>query len=185
MTDGKPHRIIQDILEAHGASSERPWQPHERNYSGNRVGVLQQDQWTILHVCSGIAETTTSLRDNEAWDLALRLSPALAERLEYLFVQMKKAQSALHQFTWADSLSPILRKLADERDCGGSCEYSGGAHQCPLMEREEACAYIEADELRQFADALEYAAELRTTRYETSGESESHPSISIAPAGQA
>jgi hypothetical protein len=78
---------------------------------------------------------------------------------------MKKAQHALHQFTWADCLAPLLRKIADEWDCDSSqCEFASsdmGGLFCPCMEDERGCKAVEADELRQFADALEIAAALR------------------------
>jgi hypothetical protein len=153
------------------AVAERPWQPHERNYSGNRVGVWFSDEWTILNVCSGGAETTTSIRDHEAWDLASRLSPKLVERMEFLFDKMKEAQNALHQFTWADTIAPLLRKVADDWDCeSATCEFAWsdmGGLACQHMESEKGCRAVEADELRQFANALEVAADLRAASCDT------------------
>jgi hypothetical protein len=153
-------------------SPERPWQPWERNFSGGRIGVQEQqgpdENWMILHVESGIGKTTTSLRHHEAWDLALMLSPQVKERLEYLHREMRKAQDALHQFTWADTLSPLLRKVADEWDCDSSqCEFASsdmGSLSCPHIESERGCLAVEADELRQFADALEVAATIRSEK---------------------
>lgn len=153
-------RTAADEMEA------RPWQPHERNYSGGRFGVWHDADWTMLRVEAGVADATASIRKHEAWDLATRLSPALVERLKYLFDEMKKAQHALHQFTWADTLSPLLRKIADDWDCDSSqCEFASsdmGGLSCPHIESERGCRAVEADELRQFADALEVAAALRT-----------------------
>jgi hypothetical protein len=145
--------------------AERPWQPHERNYSGGRFGIWHDGEWTMLRVEAGVADATASIRHHEAWDMAARLSPRLVERMEYLFAEMKKAQAALHQFTWADTLSPLLRKIADDWDCDSSqCEFASsdmGSLSCPCMEDERGCKAVEADELRQFADALEVAAALR------------------------
>ena len=137
---------------------ERAWESYERNYSGGRFGVWHNDNFTMLRVEAGIGDVTASIRDHEAWDLALRLSPKVAERLDYLFTEMKKAQDALHQFTWADALSPALRKIADDWDCGADCERAGSS-MC--HERDEGCRFVEAYELRQFADALEYSAKAR------------------------
>ena len=147
------------------AKPDRAWAPHERNYSGGRFGVWHDDEWTMLRVEAGIADATASITKGEAADLAKRLSPALVERLDYLFAEMKKAQNALHQFTWADTLSPLLRKIAEDWDCDSSqCEFASGdmgGLSCPCMDDERGCRAVEADELRQFADALEVAAALR------------------------
>jgi hypothetical protein len=120
----------------------------------------------VLHVESGIGKTTTSLRFNEAWDLAQRLSPPLVARMEYLFKEMRKAQNALHQFTWADTIAPLLRKVADDWDCDSAqCEFASddmGGLSCPLMERD-GCRAVEAEDLRQFADALGVAEAMRAT----------------------
>jgi hypothetical protein len=141
----------------------REWQPHERNYSGGRFGVWHNGKFTMLRVEAGVGDVTASIRDHEAWDLALRLSPKLGERLDFLFGEMKKAQHALHQFMWGDTLAPLLRKIADEMDCGNYCPFAGRG-QCPNMERNEGCQAVEADELRQFADALETFAALTKAR---------------------
>lgn len=141
------------------ADVERAWEPHERNYSGGRFGVWHDGQFTMLRVEAGVADATASIREHEAWDLALRLSPALGERLDYLFKQMKAAQAALHQFTWADTLSPLLRKIADDWECDADCERAGSS---TCHERDEGCRFVEADELRQFATALETAAALQS-----------------------
>jgi hypothetical protein len=152
--------------------AERPWQPWERNFSGGRIGVQQQQgengDWTILHVESGVGKTTTSLRHHETWDLALMLSPAVKARMEELFAGRRRAENALHQFTWADTLSPLLRKIAEEWDCDSAqCEFASsdmGGLSCPHMDDERGCRAVEADELRQFADALEVAATLRAQK---------------------
>lgn len=151
--------------------TERQWQPWERNYSGNRVGVQEQqgehENWMILHIESGGAKTTTSLKFGEAWDLATRLSPPLAARMDDLFKKMRKAQDAMHQFTWADTIAPLLRKVADDWDCDSSqCEFASddmGGLSCPCMEDERGCRAVEANEMRQFAEALEVAAVLRSS----------------------
>jgi hypothetical protein len=151
---------------------ERPWQPWERNFSGGRVGVTEQqcsdescENWMVLHVESGIGKTTTSLRAREAWELALMLSPPLKARLEELHKRWRKTADALHRFTWADTLAPVLRKVADDWDCDSSqCEFASsdmGGLSCPHIEGEQGCRAVEAEELRQFADALEIAAALR------------------------
>jgi len=149
--------------------AERPWQPWERNFSGGRVGVQQQDgdagKWAVLHVESGVGKTTTSLRSDEAWDLALMLSPALKSRLFELLTARRRAENALHQLTWAGSLAPLLRKIAEDWDCDSSqCEFASddmGGLSCPHMDEEQGCRAVEAAELREFADAIELAAALR------------------------
>ena len=61
--------------------ADRPLQPWERNFSGGRIGVQEQqganENWMILHVKSGGVKTTTSLRLHEAWALARMISPQL------------------------------------------------------------------------------------------------------------
>jgi hypothetical protein len=145
--------------------AERPWQPWERNFSGGRIGVQQQqgehESWMILHVESGIGKTTTSLKLHEAWDLALMVSPQVKERLLELDAARRKADDALHQFKWADTIAPVLRKVADDWDCCPGCDHEGSS---TCHERDEGCRFVEADELRQFADALEYAAALRAMK---------------------
>jgi hypothetical protein len=152
-----------------GRSAERPWQPWERNFSGGRIGVQEQqgpdENWMVLHVESGIGKTTTSLRLGEAWDLALMISPAVKARLFELLAARRRAENALHQFKWADTLAPLLRKIAEDWDCDSSqCEFASddmGCLSCPHMDEERGCRAVEAGELREFADALEMAGQLR------------------------
>ena len=135
-------------------ASSRPWQPWERNYSGGRFGIRQDGEWTILRVESGVGDTTSSLRDHEAWDLALLLSPKLKARLEELFDGRRKAENALHALTYRQCPTDTLRRIADERDCGPDCERGSGRVHCPMVDREEGCAGYEAEEIRQLADAI-------------------------------
>jgi hypothetical protein len=139
-------------------SSERPWQPWERNFSGGRIGVQEQqgrdENWMILHVESGGAKTTTSLRHPEAWDLALMLSPQLKQRLAELFEQARAAEAALYNLTWRECETDLLRRIADEHDCGNDCEYGGGGGPCPRLERD-GCAFAEADSLRDLAKGID------------------------------
>lgn len=137
---------------------ERVWEPYERNYSGGRFGVWHDGDWTMLRVEAGMADATASIRKHEAWDLALRLSPDLKDHLAFLFTEMKKAQDALYHFTWAETVVPTLRKIADEWECDINCDYYGSS---TCHERAEGCRFVEADELRQFATALETRATLR------------------------
>lgn len=110
----------------------RPWQPWERNYSGGRIGVQEQqgadENWMILHVESGGAVTTTSLRLHEAWDLALLLSPQVKARIASLHEEMCKYRDALWQFkNMPTGISELLKKVADEWDCDSSrCENASG-----------------------------------------------------------
>jgi hypothetical protein len=144
------------------AAETRPWEPHERNYSGGRFGVWHDGRWTMLRVEAGIADATASIEKHEAWDLALRLSPPLKERLTELFDGRRKAEAAVYQFKYMANLAPLLRKIADEWDCDSSeCEFAGsdlGALVCPCMDDERGCRAVEADELRQFAEAMETAS---------------------------
>jgi hypothetical protein len=165
--DGSGSRAAHEAASASSPEASipnavRPWQPWERNFSGGRIGVQEQqgadENWMILNVESGIAKTTTSLRYHEAWDLALMLSPHVRERLDYLFGAMKKAQNALHQFTWADTIAPTLRKIADDWDCCPGCDREGSS---TCHERDEGCRFVEAHEMRECAAALEFAATLR------------------------
>jgi hypothetical protein len=148
-------------LGASAGPGERPWQPWERNYSGGRIGVQEQqgtdENWMILHVESGGAKTTTSLRYHEAWELALLLSPQLKARLEELFEGRRAAQNALHSLTWRECTTDTLRRIADERDCGRDCEYNSEGRACPRMEREEGCGFIDAEEIRDLAKGIDLA----------------------------
>lgn len=138
--------------------SARPWQPWERNFSGGRIGVQEQqgrdDNWMILHVESGGAKTTTSLRPHETWDLALMLSPQLKARLDELFKQARAAEAALYSLTWRECDTDLLRRIADEHDCGEGCEYAGGRWPCPKIERE-GCAFADAEQLRDLAKGID------------------------------
>lgn len=137
---------------------ERPWQPWERNYSGGRIGVQEQqgenENWMILHVESGGAKTTTSLRLHDAWDLALRLSPQLKARLDELFKQARAAEAALHSLTWRECDTALLRRIADDHSCGDGCDYGGSRAPCPKLERD-GCRFAEADQMRELADGID------------------------------
>lgn len=139
-------------------TTERPWQPWERNFSGGRIGVQEQqgatENWMILHVESGGAKTTTSLRHHEAWDLALMLSPQLKARLEELFQGRKKAEAALYSLTYRGVDTDKLRAIADELDCGTDCDYGGGRGQCPKMERD-GCDFADAESIRDLAAGID------------------------------
>lgn len=138
----------------------REWQPWERNFSGGRVGVQEQqgsnENWTILHVESGGRTTTTSLRHHEAWDLALMLSPALKSRLEELFRNWRAAADANHALTYRATDTELLRSIADERDCGNDCERQGGWAHCPMIDRGE-CGFADAESLRNLATGIDLA----------------------------
>lgn len=139
---------------------ERSWQPWERNFSGGRIGVQEQqgtnENWMILHVESGCAKTTTSLRQNEAWDLALMLSPQLKARLDQLFNDKRATDAALHSLTWRECSTDLLRSIADERDCGSDCDRQGGWAHCPLIDRGE-CGFADAEQLRDLAKGIDLA----------------------------
>lgn len=142
----------------------RPWQPWERNFSGGRVGVQEQqganENWMILHVESGGAKTTTSLRMHEAWDLALMISPEVKRRLDELLQQLRAANSAVHSLTNRDVDTALLRQIADEQDCGANCDYaSNSAAPCPRAEGDGCHAY-DAESLRELAKAIDLGAAL-------------------------
>ncbi len=132
--------------------ADRPWQPWERNYSGGRIGVRQDGEWTIIHIESGGAVTTTSVREHEAWDMALQLSPQLKERLATLSEEARAARNALYSLTWRECDTDTLRRIADEKDCGHSCEYAGG--RCPEIDRD-GCALADADSIRELAKGID------------------------------
>lgn len=138
--------------------AERPWQPWERNFSGGRVGVQEQqgtnENWIILHIESGGVKTTTSLRYHEAWDLALMLSPQLRARLDELFNDARNLRSSLYSLTYRQVDTDVIRQIADDRDCGRDCEYGGAS--CPRLDRD-GCALAEADSLRDLAKAIDTA----------------------------
>ncbi len=140
--------------------ADRPWQPWERNFSGGRVGVRQQqgadETWTVLHVESGGAITTTSLRDHEAWALALLLSPRLNARLDELFKNWRAAADANHALTYRHTDTELLRAIADERDCGPYCRRQGGYAHCPMIDRGE-CGFSDAEQLRDLAKGIDLA----------------------------
>jgi len=139
-------------------SADRPWQPWERNYSGGRVGVRHDGEWTILHILSGGAETTTSLRDHETWSLALDLSPKLKARLDELFEGRRKAEAALHALTWRNCATDLLRSIADEEDCDSAvCENAWsdmGGLACAKID-QGTCGAVRAEELRELAKAID------------------------------
>lgn len=144
--------------EREAVVAERPWQPWERNYSGNRVGVRFDGDWTILHVLSGGAETTTSIREHETWDLALRLSPKLKARLDELFEGKRAASAALHALTWRGCSTDLLRSIADEEDCDSAvCENAWsdmGGLACAQIDKG-TCGAVRAEELRELAKGID------------------------------
>lgn len=143
------------------AIAERPWQPWERNFSGGRIGVQEQqganENWMIVHVESGGAKTTTSLRLHEAWDFALMVSPQVKARLNELHDQVRDQRDALHALTYRSADTDLLRQIADEHDCGHDCDYAGSYH-CPKIDRD-GCDLADADSLRNLAKAIDIANE--------------------------
>lgn len=140
---------------------ERPWQSWERNYSGGRIGVQEQqgrdENWMILHVESGGVKTTTSLRLNEAWDLALLLSPQLKAELDRRHKSARAAEAALYSLTWRECDTDLLRRIADEHSCGDGCEHAFGGFGlagCSQTYRD-GCRYAEADQMRALADGID------------------------------
>ena len=141
-------------------NQERRWQPWERNFSGGRIGVQEQqgadENWMILHVESGGVKTTTSLRYHEAWDLALMVSPQVKVELQRRHDEMRKYRDALYALTHRGCETDLLRKIADEHDCGDSCDYGGGSAPCPKLERD-GCNFADAIAMRDLADAIDTA----------------------------
>lgn len=138
--------------------TQRPWQPWERNFSGGRIGVQEQqgtnENWTVLHIESGGVKTTTSLRHHEAWELALMISPQLKARLDELHDRARATADALHCLTWRECDTDLLRRIADDRDCGDGCTYSGV--RCPRID-DEGCAFADAESLRALAKGIDLA----------------------------
>lgn len=152
----RPDIWEDDVIDQQ--TTERPWQPWERNYSGGRIGVQEQqgtdENWIILHVESGCAKTTTSLRLHEAWDLARLISPQLTAENQRRFDDLRAARDALHSLTYREVETDRLRRIADDLDCGDSCEYSGG--RCPKID-SDGCDLADADGLRDLATAIDTA----------------------------
>ncbi len=132
---------------------------------GSFVRIWPSGEWTILHVRSGGMETTTSLREHDAWPLALALSPALARRYEELFAEVRDLRAALFQFQHCDPANAqLLRRVAEEWDCTSSCdkfhvESDTGAMVCSEEDRA-GCRSFEAQCLRDLAAAMETRADL-------------------------
>ena len=149
-----------------GGEHKRPWQPWERSYSGNRVGVRQDGEWTILHILSGGAETTTSIREHEAWDLAGRVSPKMLTTLQELGAENRSMRDALHELSavCAAGNAEQLREAAEEIYCGDDCKHhfydgSCNSHECSLDGTGE-CGWHRSESLKSLAEALETHAAL-------------------------
>ena len=142
-------------------TTELPWQPWERNFSGGRIGVQEQQEanenWIILHVESGGVKTTTSLRQHEAWMLAQMISPQLEAERQRVFAEYRAQRDALYAFEWMGTEADLLRTVADEWSCGDGCEYAGYG-SCPQLERD-GCKFAEADGLRGLAAAIDLVAQ--------------------------
>lgn len=129
------------------------------------VRIWPSDEWIILHVRSGGVETTTSLRAHDAYPLALALSPDLNREHDERRRKVSDLQQALYQFQWCDTANAqLLRRIADEWDCSGSCdkfhtEWDTGATVCSEEERD-GCRALEAESLRDLAKAIETRAAL-------------------------
>ncbi len=145
------------------AKPDRPYQPWERNFSGGRIGVQEQqgtdENWIILHVESGGVKTTTSLRHHEAWVLAQMVSPQLKAEFDRRLTELRKSMDALHSLTYRGADVDLIRSIADDRDCGSYCEHAFGGFGlsgCHLSSNGE-CAADDAESLRALATALETA----------------------------
>ena len=143
-------------------AATRPWQPWERNFSGGRIGVQEQqganENWMIIHVESGGVKTTTSLRHHEAWDFALMVSPQLKAEFGRQLDEIRKLYDALHHLICRQTDTDLLRQIADDHTCGDSCEYGGGQSLCPRID-DTGCKFAEADNLRSLAQAIDTANE--------------------------
>lgn len=154
---------VLDVLQKRGFSEhadERPWQPWERNFSGGRVGVQEQqgtnENWVILHVESGGVKTTTSLRLHEAWMLAQMVSPQLEAERQRVFAEYRAARDALWSLNNSEAVTDELRRIAEKRDYGSNCKHaplSGG--YCTQFDNESGCGFIEADNIRNLANAID------------------------------
>lgn len=129
------------------------------------VRIWPSDEWIILHVRSGGVETTTSLKAHDAWPLALALSPDLASDWKALRGQVSELRQALRELKdYGGANAQLLRHVADEWDCSGSCdkfhtEWDTGATVCSEEERD-GCRALEAQGLRDLAQAIETRAAL-------------------------
>lgn len=124
-----------------------------RNLDGDAsVSVWRDGEWYILHVKSGGTETTISLPDHTAFDIAYALTPELGERHK----RYCDARDALYNLTYPDIDPLMLRQIANEVDCG-DCDYLG--RQCPKEDRGE-CGFQTAEGARKLADALDLKAKV-------------------------
>lgn len=149
-------------------TTERPWQPWERKFSGGRVGVQEQqganENWMIVHVESGGAKTTTSLRHYEAWDFALMVSPQLKAEFGRRHDEIRKLRDALYHLTHRQTDTNLLRQIADKQDCGAHCEFispmdwSTGCQECPNTDKG-TCGSDNASAFRSLANAIDTANE--------------------------
>jgi hypothetical protein len=119
----------------------------------------------ILNVLSGGAETTTSIRSHEAWDLAQRLSPAWVERFNQVFDENRKLRAAVYEFTYQTTTAELLERIAGDIDCGDDCDHGHTEHDtnafvCSRAESAEGCASFDASQLREFAAAIRTRAGL-------------------------
>lgn len=121
--------------------------------SGASVSVWKDGEWYILHCKGGGAETTLSLPDHTAFDIAYGLTPELGEWHK----RYCDARDALYNLTYPEIDPIMLRHCAVEADCG-DCDYLG--HACP-KERDGECGFQMSEGFRKLADAFELREKVR------------------------
>src|SRR5665213_453339 len=92
------------------------------NFAGGAfIKVRRDGEWMIVHCRSGGVETTLSLRDHQAFEIAYALTPELNSRFE----RARTAEKALYELQAPQVQPSDLRTIADELDCGADCEGHG------------------------------------------------------------
>ena len=150
---------------AQEADWTRGWTGDARvNFSSDAwVKVWQDGEWVIVHTRSGGAETTISLRRDQAFDIAF----ALTSELQARFSCAKTAEDALWHFQNIEADPAELRYAADEVDCGVDCD-GGWGIRC--LEKGN-CKHGIAESLRDLATALERKAQIASPAGSESAES--------------
>ncbi len=127
------------------------------NCSGGEVRVWRSGEWMVLHVKAGGAETTISLREYDADQVARHLSPGWVRNHERVWKECRETRDALWQFQHPEGAVDLLNAIADERDCGSDCERGytesdTGAFVC--SKDGDGCGWQEAEQLRDLAKAI-------------------------------
>lgn len=137
------------------------------NVNGTTIRSWIDGEWRILHVKAASAVATVSLRDHEAWRVARGLSPELAKEMDRLGRRLSEAQAALWTFQNMPVEPATLRAIADEWECGADCENGHRENDTNAFicsKDGNGCRWVEAEGLRQMAQAIETRIEINTVK---------------------